>query len=279
MKRTWGIFEMMSNKFIKFTVLTFLFLFWFQNLSADWVDNQLKHLSLGERASLRHFFGTVIKEDHLGHVLFFSNKPACFGGGFIKGERSLDKKLFMKGWRVWKAKEHLFPHSDYIIHDEVVDFGGENVALHIYFINKKTLLETLMRQEEKLREGLGKDFSKEVFVRNLEQGNLFPLIDADQALLGILLGYGVESSVAFRQNDEAKQKKGDLIHPVEVIFCTSKKEFLVHPVTFMGNPESDEVKSLQEKYGQELEKINEIYLRRDLLKISLQALCGVQPND
>jgi hypothetical protein len=287
-----------QNKYVKLTMLTLLLVLCLPRVSAHLIDDQLKHLSLEEKASLRHFFATAIKKDHLGHVLFFPNKPACIAVGSIKGKRSLEQKLFIKGWNVWKAKEHLFSHPNFIIYDARVKLGDSEEVLHIYFINKKTLLTQLSGQEESFKKIFVEKLSQEAFVENLKQKNTHPLIEEDQALIGVLLGYGIESSIAYKQyigtarikyteQNEAERKKA--LTKLKVIFCahegkinmrTLPKASLctligktnVHPIAFMGDPHADEVKTLKEKYADELEKIEDIYQEKDLLKICLRAL-------
>lgn len=249
---------MLSKRFFKHFFLLFLFLFGSLSLEANWVDDNLNLLSMEERDSLRHFFATLIKEDHLGHVLFFTNKPACLGGSFIEGKKSLNEKIFFKGWKVWRAKEHLFPHPDFIIHDEIIELSGEK-ALHIYFINKKTLLKTFSEN----------NFSQELFVQNLELKKISCLFEVDQALRGILFGFGKESSVAFKEYENKKRPP-----EMQVVFCTRPKKLTVHPVSFIGDQHSEEVKALKEKYAEELDKIERIYQKRDLLKTTLKALCS-----
>lgn len=47
----------------------------------------------------------------------------------------------------------------------------------------------------------------------------------------------------------------------------------VLPITFFGDPHTEEVQLLQEKYSMERDKIEDIIEKKDVLRIILQALC------
>lgn len=259
----------MSLKSILFICL---FLLCFQKCFAISVDEQLKHLSISEKECLRHFFARAIKIDHLGHVLFFSNKPACLSGGFLEGKKSLENRVFFKGWEVLRKNEHLFPHPNFIIYDEIIDFGDDGLVLHIYIVNKKTLLNCLTQNENIIKKMIESNFSKEKFLTSLEERSTKSLMEEDQALIGILLGFGNESAFDFRKY--AKQSLEERRKHLQRISCSRKEKLTVHPVAFMGNPCSEEVQHLKETYSRELEKICERFEKRDLLKMSLEALCN-----
>lgn len=106
--------------------------------------------------------------------------------------------------------------------------------------------------------------------------------------MGILLGYGIESPleyVKYITPDQYPIKELTGIHcaaegKIEitqledgVMLCTFNSKVPIHPVSFVGDPDSGEVKNLKKSYSQELEKIEMIYQRKDLLKICLERLC------
>jgi len=235
--------------------------------AANWVNEHLQLLSEEEQKCLNHLFAKAIKEDHLGHVLFFSNKPGCLTGAFLNKD-----PLFIKGWNVWKEKEYLFPHPNFIIHNEL--FGKEKEILHIYFINKNTFSHLLKAEENRLKRLYGRQFSKGYLIKCLERDE-FHLFKKDEALMGLLLGFGLESAVAFKQK----------LKCLEPIFCADEGKIIpyqdlviingVIPVSFAGNPDSEEVKHLQKIYADELNKIEMLYQETDLLESVLDALCSI----
>ncbi|MFZ0565804.1 MAG: hypothetical protein WAM28_06435 [Chlamydiales bacterium] len=249
------------------------------------MEEQLNQLTFEERKSLEYFFSIAIKKDHLGHVLFFSDKPACLIGANASSNQSKQDALFTEGWKVWKEKEHLFPHPNFLIFHEIVDFGDNNSALHIYFINKKTLSNLISKNEEFFNE------FKDCYLSNLEKNKIDSLADADQAFVGVLLGYGIEASKAYKYNKIKKNPKDSTLELIlcakdgEVtlnkrasntrysLTCVVDKEVNVLPVTFLGNPSSKEVQMLQKKYTEQRSEIEAIFRKKELLKTALKALC------
>lgn len=249
-------------KYINVLILVFCFL---QHLSACDVDACLAQVSEEERKCLEYFFTMAIKKDHLGHVLFFTNKPASFVAASLC-EKGRDD-LFLQGWNVWLEKESLFPHPHFIIYDEIVN--GE--LLHIYFINTATLDAKCSENKN-----LYNEIKMESFISDLRNKRIDSLFCADETLRGFLLGFGVESSKAFK----AEKRRNNSFKP---IFCAeagkvkveSDRCFLkgsVHPVSFIGNPESEEVKGLCHLYAEELEVIEELVQKKELLQLVLRAL-------
>lgn len=257
----------------QFIIFAFSLLVWCQPLlCADGVDDQLKHLSSSEKIHLKDFFAMVVREDHLGHVLFFPNKPACLTGIQIRRNMPIRDKAFLNGWKAWKKNEHLFPHPNFIFCSEVAKFKNLDEYLHVYIINKKTLIARLIEFEDFFKEILGEDFSKEAFIENLEKTkHLSALINNDDALRGLLLGFDKESAIAFKQVS-TRRFKGDLAEQYQRINCEAGGKHIIHPVVFMGNPDAQEASMLMQAYAHELDPIQDLYQKKDLLKLVLEAL-------
>lgn len=115
------------------------------------------------------------------------------------------------------------------------------------------------------------------FIEQLERGTPLPtLIQGNEMLLGVLLGYGVESSKAF--NELVTTHQDQFAPPPTAVYqridIKQPKGCRVQPVVFMGNPKSVEVKSLSKVYENELEQIAEIYpKKKGSLKMILEKLC------
>ncbi len=105
---------------------------------------------------------------------------------------------------------------------------------------------------------LGSEFSIDKFITQLEKGNSLPsLLNEDEMLMGILLGYGEESALAFkkmskRYTDTYAPPPTDTYQRIKLATPEACK---VNPVVFMGNPNSEEVKELVSTYEQELNEI------------------------
>lgn len=270
-----------QNKYFILWLIVFLVGFCQSQLFAELNEKNFKRLSHREKSMLRNFFETTIKMDQLGHVLFFSTKPACF---FIVNTAN-EEDVLTKAWRTWKFKEHLFQHPNFILYEETCDKKS-----YIYFINKQTLLSKFSFQEELLKQLFGESFSIKDFIAQLEKNTLNTLISKNQVLLGLLLGYGIESSLDYpgylapdpyvpgkeltRVICVADEKITTLQVGEEVTICKFNSKVPIHPVSFIGNASSEEVKNLKKIYSQELEKIELIYQCKNLLQLCLQRLCS-----
>ena len=242
------------------------------------VEGTLKELSYEEKFLIKRFFYSLLRNDGLGHVLFFDTKPACFGTIDKQcRQKSYSQRVLLRGWKCWKNSQHLFSHPNFIFIEEEFSFGNETV-FHIFIINKKTLLYSIYKNIDLFRKTLGADFSPENFITSIEkEGVLRPLLKHDEALFGVILGYGVESSIAFKEqhkrigeDDWAPEWTANYTG-IEA-FCPKKCR--IHPVEFVGNPESKEVADLLNCYTQELEEIWRMYTSsKDILRLVLKRLC------
>jgi len=267
-----------QNKYLGLIGLLF---FTFSKLSAQSIDESFEKLTHDEKLHLEYFFDKAIKQDHLGHVLFFASKPASMSVIHM----AENEQEFTEGWKVWTSKESLFQHPNFIIYQESI--GNK---IYIYFINKKTLLLQLSFKEEYLRKLFGESFSIRGLIEQLEHRTFSGYLRENQILLGILLGYGIESSQKYKQYITGDQQGAikdltgilciadEMIETIQreenVSFCYLKSKTQIHPVTFIGDPNSAEVKKLKENYTKELEKIDRLYQKKDLLRTCLNQLCN-----
>lgn len=129
------------------------------------------------------------------------------------------------------------------------------------------------------RNVLGENLSPEKFIAQLEQENkLLPLIHYDECLLGLILGFGLDSSTAFK--DQNVLLKPDQPYPAwsehyRGIDIREPKKCLIFPVGFMGDPHSKEVQNLVELYEQELQELWKTFQHsRNTLQLVLEKLCA-----
>ena len=109
-----------------------------------------------------------------------------------------------------------------------------------------------------------------MFILQLEKKKkLRPLIHYDQKLLGILLGFGRESSSAFRDMYLGQE----VIPPLKRVGYRPKG-CSITPVSFRGDPDSQEVKELIEIYTNEIQEIEKIYTGGSFLITTLEAFCS-----
>lgn len=247
------------------------------------VESTLKKMSYKEKFFLKAFFKSFLEHDSLGHVLFFDTKPTCLTSFSIDPHyQNFFEKIFdgmsNKGWEVWKKNEHLFPHPNIIFAEEVLISDGERTR-HIFVINKETCVRCLEKHEASFRYILGESFTVETFITALEeQQRLFPLIHDDECLLGLILGFGPESSCAFKERNAARErgKPPSLwTENYRGIDVQKPKGCHIFPVGFVGNPESEEVKNLEKLYERELSELWSMYKQSgDTLEFILNKLCS-----
>ncbi len=239
----------------------------------------MKKISFFDRYCMGIFFETALKKDLAAHLLFFNTKPACNICIAIKyPDKRFKDVLALRGWYAFKENEYLFPHPNYIF---VAHYYGDSEAyrlLRIDLINKAPFKSSLIKNEHLFREILGSDFTPDKFMSKLEEGQpLFTLLHGDHMLLGILYGYGAESSKAF------KTMTGNLTRetppPQTETYCRidlkTPSGCKMNPVVFMGNPNSEEVKQLGSIYEEELEESWDRYKNsKNRLNMALDSLCS-----
>ncbi len=242
------------------------------------MEERIKQLPLRERIYLKAFFEEAIKYDQAAHVLYFMNKPVCLTGPVLKSRHKIFKDiLILKGWLAFKKYQRLFPHPHFIFSENISASDEDFKVLHIYIINKQSIIACLEKHLHLFRNILGSEFSAEQFISKLEQGDSLPaLLKGDEMLLGILLGFGEESSKAFKETVD--NHTGILAPPptdsYQCIHLKRPKGCRISPVVFMGNPCSKEVQKLCATYESELETIWKLYKASpDPLKMVLEQLC------
>lgn len=237
--------------------------------------------SAKERLILEQFFQVLVKTDSLGSVLFGS-KPmslCCYFhsvpfGNLICGCNSFAIK---RGWHVWQKYEKHIDHPEYIIFAEDVNVEGLEIC-HIYFMNKRNVLDTLNKHRSLFEQELGLDFDPNIFLANLEKSHsLMGLINHNEALFGILLGYGAESSINYHRRNLVWELglpityNDDDFQAVTFDYASSCVT-AIRPIAFAGNPDSSEVKAIVEQNTQERAQISDIYSDGKFLEISLKKI-------
>lgn len=226
---------------------------------------------------MKEFVKLNFKWNQAAHVIFFQNKPSCLAAAFVKlPDKDFHSLLWIKGWEAFKKHEYLFPHPNFMFISHLEEGGEDDYqTLNLFIINKRALAKCLDRHMPVFQTVVGKHFCYEWFVSELERGrNVDEIIKNDQMLLGILLGYGKESSKAFKDCLDQKLQSFFLR---EDGYCGNSPEVPekcdCFPVAFMGNPHSKEVKNLLLEYKQELESFWDMYQKKDPLVLFLEGIC------
>ncbi len=122
---------------------------------------------------------------------------------------------------------------------------------------------------------LGDEFSPDWFIGKLEEGQaLTALINHNDFLLGILLGYGEESARAYQ---DARHADGSIPEWTETYSAMDTPQpygCKIFPISFMGNPKSPKTQQLLSAYENELQTIWDDYQKKnDSLLFFLEHLC------
>lgn len=241
------------------------------------LETSLKQISLEERKSISRIFNCFVRSDQFAYTLFFETKPVAFGGFYLKHENEEHEKKLREGWSCWRKYEHLFPHPKYFFIEEK-RYSANRIFLDIFLINKKSILKLLDEKKDIFIDILGESFSPETFLASVEkEKSLRPLLNHDESLLGILLGFGVESSRAYKEHQFKKKPKikwhfGPIDKNYVGINGYSSLDAGLRGIAFSGNPHSKEVQTLIEQYDKEMIEICKIYDSNSILFPTLEKL-------
>lgn len=236
-------------------------------LFADSIKENLNKIPKRERRYLEYFFRDFVYTSNLAFI-FLDYKPASLNSHILYApnycyfNRSANTSS-IKGWEIFKKNEHLFSHPNYLFTEEIRDQGIIKVR-DILCINKISLLNVLIDHKKRFIEKLGNSFSPEKFIKDIEEKKcLFSLINDDDELLGIILGFGAESSRNFVE-----------CHEKLIGFDSTGNTYSkINGVVFKGLPHSKEANELMDRYHQQQEQLCNFYRQRDFLEATLLLLC------
>lgn len=261
---------------MRFILYLFLFLGMLEGRESK---QALDSLFSKDKEKIEFLFSHLVRYENLGFVLFGETKAAAYCTLPLRcnypiypssiSDKPLKYQNYLKQcWMVWMQQRHKFPHPNLIICEEY-DLFHEGFFLQLFFINKQRLYNVIDTYHEDFEEVLGENFSKEKFLLALEQkGKLRPLLKHDEKLLGLILGFGRESSAAFEDFDETVDLESFKRVGYRPCGC------MITPVSFMGNPNSEEVKSLVERYTDEIQKIDALYRSERFFEEFLKKFCS-----
>lgn len=247
------------------------------------VDTSFDQLSFKERTYLSHFFRQTLNGDQLGFVLFF-DKPISLLVIHKKRSRYFPTTLADKGWFVWKKYEHLFPHENFVFCEEP-SVNGSTHYFHVHLVNLTNLRRVLVEHEALFLATLGDTFSCDRFILELqEKKQLRPLINHDECLYGILMGFGEESASAYKRRKAKRALESDVFVRLPRINEGLKlhapggktyiKTFGIHPIAWIGNPSCEETVALQERYVSQCLDLRQRFRRKNPLRDCLSQLCS-----
>ena len=185
------------------------------------------------------------------------------------------KSKIVQGWLAFKKHEKHFKHPNFILCEKVVSFP-DFYALHLYIINKRAIKKSFEEHNSLFKKILGNSFSPENYLEKLENGHdLSSLLQENDLLLGILLGYGKNSSKAFYERNKKHPGEIEWTKDYRPISGQKQPDVEIYPISFMGDPDSNESRSIIAAYDNELETIWKKYLEKnkDSSLFFLEAFC------
>lgn len=258
--------------------LVFLFLL-LSPIGYSSVQQSLQKLSDRERKNIEFLFKFWIQRDTLGFLLFGESKCLTFTGIPITHKKyflpykiengyRFQKKL-VESWYTWKSHESFFKHPNYLICEKYDRIANETY-LQIYIFDKQKLKVTLEKYHQDFSEVLGESFTVESFIARLEKKKkVMPLIKHDEKLLGILLGFGRDASISFKDWTEDE----DLEPPPEYL-GKRPAGCPITPVCFRGYKSSPETSRILEGYRKEIVEIEKVFNDDSFLDIVLEKFCS-----
>lgn len=250
----------------------------------------------------------MIFEQDFGYTLF-GNKPVSLAVYFLNP--SFDTVFCSKRGslfpivKVWSILEkNIISHlqGNYVLLKQI-DRAKNHHLFQIIIINKCSFLQTVAEHLDLFCELLEKKISPKELLDEviLNQRSLWDILNSNEALYGIILGYGKDNSLAFKRKMELgqvfrpdcqnSQKKPPFSPKPSKGFQSAEEEYRyledqhcffdiqpsslspLYPPCFMTMKNNDkETKLLVKEYKETFKQIVEIYAKGDFLSITLDRL-------
>jgi len=256
----------------------------------------------------------MIFEDNFGYTLF-GNKPVSLTayplnyffdsiGFFDFFDPSIFKRSpifpILEAWSILEKNVLCHLKGNYVILKQIDNPISQHV-LWIIMINKSRFLETVSEHLDLFCELIGKKITPKELLDEviLNQRSLWNILN-NEALYGILLGYGKENSLAFKRRSDL----GEVFDPYSREphppipfypkpskgFQSAEEEFLYFekqhcsfdiqqsplsplvPPAFMTMKNDEKTKELTKEYKETFKQIVAIYAKGDFLSITLDRL-------
>lgn len=274
----------------------------FSAQSYDLVRSKVAAIPKEDRDILNRFFSDLILKSEFGYALF-ADKPISLTGYFIKvpllntllGHYYADE--FIDLLAVWKKYADHFPVENFVL----IDHPQNSPRLREFvLINKTAFIKKFDEHKSDFEAILGRGITAQKLLVKLEQpnANLNTLLKNDEALLGILLGYGRNNAFIFKKRDNILQDQWMEKPPLNLRaltkpspgFSSTEEEFnhlhsvlkscgdhhysplFMGSICFVGDYEDKETQELMKKYTRQRGEISSILSKGNFLEIVLSQL-------
>ena len=161
-------------------------------------DSEISQIAEEDRKILNAFFEVILRQSPSGFTLF-GDKPISFYCYILPSEeeeiteRNIFSVLMEEGWKVFKKYQHIFPTSHFHLKRSLNPLDPLPVV-YITLVNKKSALNVVVENISHFKSKYGKSFDPESYLNSLEH-----IAYESSNLVGILMGYGVQSGWAFHR--------------------------------------------------------------------------------
>lgn len=270
-----------SLKVVKLSFIVNFFLFLTTPAFSGVVENGLSKVSFEDKCSMKEFVKLNFLWHQIANVIFCDNRPCCLASGFVQpSDAFIGCGLWIKGFEAFKKNEWLFPHPNFLFISRAQKDPDGCQTVDLFIINKRALRKCFDKYLFVFKEILGDQCTFDWFLTKLQEKNdVTQVIQGNQMLLGILLGYGYESSKAFQKHSE---KRLDSFLISSEVYCGNYSKMPTEcpffPIAIMGNPNSKEMLNLLSSYEKEIEVIWNEYQKKDPLLFFLEGICEERMN-
>lgn len=238
----------------------------FRTLCAKDSLNTLKSISIEGKEDLNRLFHELFNVDGFAYTLF-GDKPVSFASFFdlTPWENTIELGeccgVMLKKWELWKKYQNNFKINNYLLIQE-----QRNGIQEIIFINKKAFIKVVTQEINVFQNILQRKIDPAEILEDIEKGRIsfHELINGNNFLLGILLGYGPHNAMLYAQR--GKIFKNDCLD----YFGSYKKSMQrIRPIHFMADLNSEETKELEKKYQALRGMLSKIYANGNFFETSL----------
>lgn len=162
---------------------------------------QLEKISLEDQKALSLFFEGMIRLDVCGYTIF-GDKPVSVTGYWVSSEATTDmysREILLKtGQILWEKHKHLFPTPNFAI-----TFVSNQDWHGVQVINKKAFRQIVSQYLDEFRQILGHEITADLILEKVTNNNtdISEVLNNDDCLLGIVLGYGYKNAHAYKQKN------------------------------------------------------------------------------
>ncbi|NGX59481.1 MAG: hypothetical protein KR126chlam3_00633 [Chlamydiae bacterium] len=254
----------------------------------------MNSVSKEDRKDLQNLMNYFLFDHHVAFVLFGS-KPMCEiilqpSKNAEEEKRllaSLPKEMREKAeivkypyspydcWKTWKKNQHHFCMQNFMFAERSLKIDPS--AIVVVVVNIENTISVLREHYEYFKGLFGEDFEPAIEVLALKEINssFWDCILSDHIAQGLLFGYGERNARAFARMIQ----KGEDFENFD--FSTTKK--IARCKATNRNFSIPQFRSFEDEkilkiYQEEQKKIERIYLKEDVLEVTLKKLTGTLPN-